>query len=184
VRPHHDTPLHLSPIPLYYSPMPLPPEIQDKINRNRDVHMPVKTSEGEKVVIEGKTSIPFGSFVKLILRRKVQKLFKDWQSEPVIIESELLTAIASAPEDPMEDKSKVIMSAVVIGFCFGMFLTGLALSLLNMAGITIGQAELLTGLAVLLAMAVAVHIASRIHTRKAKEQIVEKVEQIADLFAK
>ena len=165
--------------------MPLPPEIRERMKRGSgDVKVSLKTPQGEQAVIEGRTGVPFGTFVKLILKRKVQTLFKDWQEEPVIISSELLTKIASAPEDTHEDRSKVILTALVIGLCFGLFAASVTLILLYMAGVELGMGELLSGLVVLLLIAFAVYTATRLHTLKAKQQIIEKVEQVADVFSK
>ncbi len=164
--------------------MPLPPELQERLKRQTgDVQVTLKSAQGEKAVIEGKTSIPFGSFVKLVLKRKVQTL-RDFQEEPIILSSPLLTHLASAPEDSHEDRSKVILTALVIGFCFGMFLTAFTLVFSSLLGIEIGVGELLTGLVVLLAVALAIYASMKISSHKMKQQLIEKVEEIAGLFAK
>ena len=165
--------------------MPLPPELQERIKRGGgDVQVSLKIPEGGRAVIEGKTGVPFGVFVKLILKKKVQALFKDWQEEPVIIPSSLLTHLASAPEDRQEDRSKVILTALVIGFAFGMFLTAVTIVVSSTFGLEIGSRELLAGMGVLLALAVIVVAAMKIHTHKARQQLVEQIEQIADIFSK
>lgn len=168
----------------YTGGVPLPPELQDRLKRQSgDVQLSLKTTQGDKAIIEGKTSIPFGSFVKLILKRKVQTL-RDFQDEPIILSSNLLTHLASAPEDSHEDTSKVILTALLIGFCFGMFLTAFTLIFSSLFGIEIGVSELLTGLLVLLAVALAVYASLKISSHKMKQQLIEKVEEIAGLFAK
>lgn len=164
--------------------MSLPPEIRDRMKKTGDVKVTLKTSQGEQAVIEGKTVVPFATFVKLILQRKVQGIMKDWQEEPVILSSDLLTKIASAPGDTTEDKSKVIMTAWVIGLCAGFFLAAAAIVFLGMLGVEIGQKELLVALGVLLVIAIAVFGSLQIHTRKMKEQFVEKIEHIADMFSR
>jgi len=165
--------------------MALPPELQERMKRGAgDLQLPLQTPQGGKAIIEGKTAIPFASFVKLVLKRKVQTLFKDFQEEPIILSSSLLTHLASAPDDSHEDKSKVILTAVVIGFCFGMFLTAFALVVFRMMGIEIGASELLTGLGVLLALAIAVFASMKISGHKMKQQLIEKVEEVAGLFAR
>ena len=100
------------------------------------------------------------------------------------LSSNLLTHLASAPEDSHEDTSKVILTALMIGFCFGMFLTAFTLIFSAMLGIDIGMSELLTGLLVLLAVALAVYASLKISSHKMKQQLIEKVEEIAGLFAK
>lgn len=164
--------------------MALPPEIKDRLKRSADAKVAMRTSDGDEVIVEGKTGIPFNLFVKLLLKRKIQTLFKDWQDEPIVISSELLTKIASAPEDNAEDRSKIVLTALVIGLCFGMFISAVALVGLSMVGIIIGAKELIVALCVLLAVAVAVYGALQIHSHKIKQQLVEKVEEVADVFAK
>jgi hypothetical protein len=92
------------------------------------------TNTGQKAVIEGKTSVPFKTFVTLILQRKVQTLFKTSQDEPVIVNSTLLTALASAPGDKQEDKGKLVLVTMGVGVIVGVFFTVaifLVLKLLN-----------------------------------------------------
>lgn len=164
--------------------MALPPEIKERMKKSGDVKVPLKDKGGDQAVIEGKTAVPFGTFVKLILKRKVQTLFKEWQQEPVILSSELLTKIASAPEDTHEDRSKIILTALVIGLCFGLFVTGAVIILFGLVGIEIGQREILTALGVLLFLACAVYGSMQVHAGKVKKGLVEKVEQVADVFSK
>lgn len=92
------------------------------------------TNIGQKAVIEGKTAVPFKTFVTLILQRRVQMLFKTSQDEPVIVNSTLLTALASAPGDKQEDRGKLILVTMGVGIIVGVFFTVavfLALKLLN-----------------------------------------------------
>lgn len=76
-----------------------------------------------KAVIEGKTSVPFKTFVSLILQRKVQVLFKRSDNDPVIVSSDLLTALASAPQDKQEDRTKLVIVTFGCGIVAGVFLT-------------------------------------------------------------
>lgn len=71
--------------------------------------------ETGKAVIEGKTAVPFQSFVTLILQRKVQTLFKDHGKQPVVIGSELLTRLASAPQDSQENRSRLVLVSLGLG---------------------------------------------------------------------
>lgn len=165
--------------------MPLPVDLREKLARkNPDVTVTLKPPQGDRAVIEGKTSISFGAFVRLILQKKVQGILKDWQGEPVIISSDLLTKIASAPGDTAEDKSKVILTALVIGICGGFFIAASGIVILGMMGITIGQKELLVALTVLLVVAAAVFGALQIHTRKIRDQFIEKIERVSDIFSR
>ena len=164
--------------------MPLPPELRDKMRKSGDVKVTLKTAQGEQAVIEGKTSVPFGMFVKLILKKKVQSLLKDWQEEPVIISSDLLTKVAAAPGDTTENKSKVILTALVMGLVFGIFFSAASIVVLGMMGVVIGQKELLVALGAVLVIGAAVFGASQIQAGKAKEKFVEKIEHVADVFSK
>lgn len=71
--------------------------------------------ETGKAVIEGKTAVPFQAFVQLILQRKVQILFKDSAKEPVIVGSELLTKLASAPQDSHENRGHLVLVSIGLG---------------------------------------------------------------------
>lgn len=87
--------------------------------------------ETGKAVIEGKTAVPFQAFVQLILQRKVQTLFKDRAKEPVIVGSELLTRLASAPQDSQENRGQLVLVSLGIGAVAGVaFLSAIQLVLL------------------------------------------------------
>ncbi len=80
--------------------------------------------ETGKAVIEGKTVIPFQAFVTLVLQKKVLQLAKVWGKHPIVIDSELLTSLASAPGDSQENRSNMILVSLVAGVLLGV--TGLA----------------------------------------------------------
>ncbi len=86
-----------------------------------DVEVEIDSTSG-KAVIEGKTSVPFKTFVTLILQRKVQVLFKRSETDPVIVGSDLLTALASAPQDKQEDRTKLVLVTFGVGSIAGVFL--------------------------------------------------------------
>lgn len=71
--------------------------------------------ETGKAIIEGKTAVPFQAFVQLILQRKVQVLFKDTGKESIIVGSELLTKLASAPQDSKENRSQLVLVSMGLG---------------------------------------------------------------------
>ena len=100
-----------------------------------DLEVEVKT-ESSKAVITGKTSVPFRTFVGLVLQRKVLQLFKDWGEEPVILSSSLLTNLASAPQDSQENKAHLVTVTLGVGVLLGIFFlaalqAGLLLSLIH-----------------------------------------------------
>ena len=83
------------------------------------------TEHREKAVIKGKTSIPFERLVKLILQRKVFALFKQWGKEHIILDSDLLTDLASAAQDSRDDYRHLVMVTLGVGILGGIFLLSL-----------------------------------------------------------
>jgi len=167
----------------YNHTMPLPAEIKSRMKKGGDVKVTMK-DRGDHAVIEGKTAVPFGSFMKLVQSRKVQPLMKKWQNEPIMLSSDLLTHIASAGGESREDRSKVILTAMVIGLAFGIFITGVVMFFMGILGITVGQRELITVLGVLLVLGLAVYSAMRVQSGNAKQDLIEKVEKISDVFSR
>jgi hypothetical protein len=163
--------------------MALPADIKSRMRKGGDVKVSMKERE-EHAVIEGKTAVPFGSFMKLVQSRKVQPLMKRWQNEPVVISSDLLTHIASAGSESQEDRSKIILTAIVLGLAFGIFLATMGLFLLNLFGMSLGQRELITGLGILLILGVAVYSAMRVQGSGFRQDLIEKIEKIANVFGK
>lgn len=87
-----------------------------------ELEVDIATSTPNRVVIEGKTSVPFKAFVSLVLQKRVQMLFKTNQNDPVIVSSTLLTALASAPSDKQEDRSKLVLVTFGVGIIAGVFI--------------------------------------------------------------
>ena len=83
-------------------------------HENDELEVSFKPETG-KAVIEGKTAVPFQSFVTLILQRKVQALFKDHGKHPVVVSSELLTRLASAPQDSRENTGHLGLVSLGLG---------------------------------------------------------------------
>lgn len=86
-----------------------------------DVEVNLKTAEGAKAVIEGRTAVPFKTFVQLVLQRKVMALFKDWSESKLIVDAELLTSLASAPQDNQENRNQVVLVTMATGVLLGIF---------------------------------------------------------------
>ncbi len=95
-----------------------------------------------RAVIEGKTAVPFQNFVTLVLQKKVLPLCKHWGRDPIVVSSELLTSLASAPQDSQENRSGVVLVSFIAGALAGIL--GLALVQLGMivAGVPFGWREL------------------------------------------
>jgi hypothetical protein len=83
-------------------------------DQSNELEVSFKPETG-KAVIEGKTAVPFQSFVTLILQRKVQLLFKEHAKEPVVIGSDLLTRLASAPQDSRENTGHLVLVSLGLG---------------------------------------------------------------------
>lgn len=92
-----------------------------------DVEVDIATDGNGRAVIEGKTSVPFKTFVTLILQRRVQQLFKTNADDVVIVSSELLTSLASAPGDKQEDKGKLVLVTFGVGILAGVFIAATVL---------------------------------------------------------
>ncbi len=149
-------------------------------NGNLEVEL---SHESGKAIIEGKTSIPFKTFVSLVLQRKVTTLFKKWQDEPVVIGSELLTNLASAPDDRQEDRATLVLVSIGTGILVGVFasvVTALALSLLQ---VELTDTDLVILLAALIGVALLISILQRMqHRTSTKQKIYERMEKVTDLL--
>jgi len=143
------------------------------------------TQTGTRAVIEGKTSIPFKTFVSLILQRRVQVLIKTQQDEPVIVRSTLLTALASAPGDRHEDKGKLVLVTFGSGILGGVFLGALAMLVLTLLRI---QPEL-KDYAIVLGVIVGVGVLGVLLQKNQKksaftEKLMETMEKTTDLLSR
>ena len=143
------------------------------------------SNEGGKAIIEDKTSVPFRTFVSLILQRKVQTLFKKCQDEPVIVGSELLTALASAPDDRQEDRGKLVLVTMGVGIVAGVFLAVAIFAGLMLFNVYPQMKELHIVLAALIFVAIVVVILQNSQKKKGfKEKLYESMEKVTDLVTK
>ncbi len=104
-----------------------------------EVHFRPETG---KAIIEGKTAVPFQNFVTLVLQKKVLPLCKTWGKEPVVISSELLTSLASAPQDSQENRSGVVLVSFIGGALSGILALAVVQIGLLFAGVPFGWPEL------------------------------------------
>ena len=150
-----------------------------------DVEVDINTGTSNKVVIEGKTSVPFRTFVTLVLQRKVQALFKASQDEPVIVGSELLTKLASAPEDKHEDRSKLVLVTFGVGILAGIFIAAAIVLILSMFQVQLRSQDLLIVLGVIGLVAILGFALQRSRKRNAfTEKLTEAMEKTTDLFSR
>lgn len=92
--------------------------MSDPTTDNGELEVRFKPDSG-KAVIEGKTVVPFQAFIALILQRKVTNLLKTWSKAPIIVDSELLTSLASAPQDSQENRANVVLVSMITGVLAG-----------------------------------------------------------------
>ena len=137
-----------------------------------------------RAVIEGKTPVSFKTLVALILQRKIIPLFSKWGDEPVILNSELLTSIASAPQDSQENRTHLVVVTLGVGILTGIFFFAVAQVLLQVAGVTLGTKELLLiagGLVVLSFLASAL---GKVQRGNRAQKLADKMEKVASLLSK
>ncbi len=138
--------------------------------------------ESGKAIVEDKTAVPFKTFVGLILQRKVQTLFKSYQNDPVIIDSDLLTKLASAPDDRPEDRTKMVVLSLGIGVLMGIFVETAILLLLNALNIQPTFTQLLIILGMLFGLVILGLIIEKIQATNMKQVIYDRIEQIGNML--
>lgn len=143
----------------------------------------LKTDQG-RAIVEGKTAVPFKTFVGLILQRKVLNLFKDWGKEPVIIDSELLTDLASAPQDTQENKEQMIMVTMVTGILIGVFAMTILQIALTPWEIVLKQRELLMIAGTLLGFGILVWIMSKTKRKGRSQKLSDAMEKLTGMVSK
>lgn len=141
-------------------------------------------SENGKAYIQGKTNVPFKVFVGLVLQRKVQSLFKQWQDEPVVVSSELLTSLASAPEDSQEDRGNLVLVTLLAGVFLGVFITLVGLFVLMLMRMAPSSRELLIIIGIFIIAGLILMLAQRTQRSNTKQKIHDKMERLTDLFSK
>ncbi len=138
-----------------------------------------------KAVIEGKTSVPFKTFVSLILQRKVQVLFKRSDNDPVIVSSDLLTALASAPQDKQEDRTKLVIVTFGVGIIAGVFLAVAIFLGLLLFRIQPAIQDLGIILAVIAGAVVLVALLQKTQKKDIfSEKLYESMEKVTDLISR
>lgn len=141
-------------------------------------------TESNKAIIEGKTTVPFQAFVTLILQRKVFSLFKEWGRQPVIVSSELLTSLASAPQDSMENRSRLILVSLGVGLLAGVAIFALVQAGLLTLTITLGREQLLLIGGGIVGVAVLAALLIRLQRMRRSDKIVEAVESLSSFLSK
>jgi hypothetical protein len=157
--------------------------MSDTPAQNSELEVHFKPDSG-KAVIEGKTVVPFQSFVALILQRKVTNLFKTWSKAPVIIDSELLTSLASAPQDSQENRANLVLVTLVAGILAGV--TGFALVQMGLLAVQfpLGYKELGTIVGSVFFLLILVVSMMKGQKKPKGEKLMEMMEKAAGLVGK
>ncbi|MCA9370380.1 MAG: hypothetical protein KC680_00265 [Candidatus Peregrinibacteria bacterium] len=143
----------------------------------------LKTDQG-RAIVEGKTAVPFKTFVGLVLQRKVLSLFKDWGKEPVIIDSELLTDLASAPQDNQENVDHIILVTLGVGVMFGVFVMATLQIALAPFGIGLSSSHLLAIAGTIFGLALITWLLSNVRKKSKGHRLTDTMEKIANMVGK
>lgn len=148
-----------------------------------DLEIELKT-ESNRAIITGKTSVPFRTFVGLVLQRKVFQLFKQWDKEPVILSSELLTQLASAPQDSQENRAHLVLVTLGVGIFGGIFLLALGEAALTFFSIDLGLREHSLIAGSLAGIALLLMLLARIQRLGRAQRIADVMERTASFLSK
>lgn len=154
-----------------------------RIHKNQDVEVDLHI-EGSKAIIEGKTSVPFKTFVQLILKRKVTNLVKDSGDEPVIVSSKMLTDLASAPDDSTENRIQLIVVTLGVGIVVGVFLSALLMVGLLSFSVQLDRIDFLIVAAVLLGLAGLTSVLGKTKKVDRGQKIADTMERITSIVSK
>lgn len=157
---------------MHTAPPPAPSELEVTLKH-----------DANKAVIEGKTVVPFQSFVTLVLQRKVLQLFKQWSKEPVIINSELLTHLASAPQDSQENRSNMVMISLGAGVMAGVAGFAALQAVLLLLQLPLRMQELLIITGSIVALGLIAVLTMRMQRLPRGEKIVETMEDLSNFLS-
>jgi hypothetical protein len=152
-------------------------------DHNDELEVSFKPETG-KAVIEGKTAVPFQSFVTLILQRKVQTLFKDHAKQPVVIGSDLLTKLASAPQDSQENRGNMVLVSIGLGVIGGVAAFSAVQLVLLLSNVALGVKEHGIIVGCILGIALVGAILMRIQKMPKSDKLTDSVENIARFLGK
>jgi predicted permease len=146
-----------------------------------EVHFKPETG---KAVIEGKTAVSFQNFVQLVLQKKVLPLCKTWGRDPIVVSSELLTSLASAPQDSQENRSGVVLVAFIGGALAGILALALVQLGLVFAGIPFGWRELAIVAGSILGVLLLLYVLIKMqHSIPTGEKFLETMEHVSSVLS-
>ncbi|MFA6259701.1 MAG: hypothetical protein WCX29_03800 [Candidatus Peribacteraceae bacterium] len=152
-------------------------------DKHEDLEVEIRPGEN-RAIIAGKTAVSFKKIVALILQRKVTTMLKEWGDDPVIVSSELLTGLASAPQDSQENRAQVITVTLGTGVLLGIFFFALTQATLLALHIELDMRALLIIVAGLLGLALLVAILAKLRNRGQNEKIVDTMDKLASLLSR
>lgn len=138
--------------------------------------------ETGKAIVEGKTAVPFQAFITLVLQRKVLSLTKQWGKHPVIVDSELLTSMASAPQDSVENRSNMITVSLIVGALLGIVALAVIEIVLMLANVPLGLKELSILVGSIAVVTVLLMMALKMQRKPKNEKLVETIESLASFL--
>lgn len=138
--------------------------------------------ETGKAVIEGKTAVPFQAFITLVLQKKVLQLAKTWGKHPVIVDSELLTSLASAPGDSQENKSNMVLVSLVTGVLLGITAFAVVQIVLLLMNMPLGYKELGIIAGSIAGVILLLMIVMKMRKKPKSEKLVEVMESVASFL--
>jgi hypothetical protein len=153
------------------------------LSSKHDVEVTLR-SDGTRAIIEGKTTVPFKTFVMLVLQRKVTALFKDWGGSPVVIDSELLTGLAGASQDSQENRVHIVLVTLGIGMIGGVFALAVLELLLLQVNISLATRELAILAGGLIGVAIVGWVLSKVQLRGGGQKVFDSMEKAAALLSK
>ncbi len=154
-----------------------------QMNKPADLEVSIKPGD-TKAIIEGKTSVSFKTLVQLILQRKVTALFKEWGGEAVIVPSELLTGLASAPQDSQENRSQLVLVTLGTGVLAGVFVFAAVQAGLLWIDIVLGFKELSIVVGSLFGLLLLVLLLGKVRRNNKSDRLVESMEKLSSLLTK
>ena len=152
-------------------------------HENDELEVSFKPETG-KAVIEGKTAVPFQAFVQLVLQRKVQTLFKDHGKQPVIVGSEMLTRLASAPQDSQENRGHLVLVSIGLGAVGGVAVFSAVQLVLLLAEFPLTWKEHAIIVGCIAGVAILGAILMRIQQMPKSDKFTESVESVARFLGK
>ena len=145
---------------------------------------PKSEAEQQTAIIEGKTSVPLRTFVKLVYERKLGNLLKTEGEEPIILASDLLTDLASAPHDSRQNQAKLTLVTLGCGFLLGVFCFSLVEIVLPLININLTREHYGAFIGILLILVFLVMTLEKMRRRKKDDKVTEAMERLTSLISK